>query len=100
VQIDSTKDDQIISIRDGDCRRYLVHWKDRSESDDTWITQEDLQQLALDLLEFCESHLELYSTRSSSFHPGSTDEGITLVPLPTYKRLRRHVTSAPLWLWF
>ena len=31
-QIDSIKDDQIIS------RRYLVYWKGRLESDDTWIT--------------------------------------------------------------
>jgi len=34
-QIDSIKDDQIISTRDGGCRRYLVHWKGRLESDDT-----------------------------------------------------------------
>ena len=69
-QIDSIKDDQIISTRDGDCRWYLVHWKSCSESNDTWITREDLQRLALDLLEFYESHLEPYSTGSSSFPPG------------------------------
>ena len=37
-QIDSIKDDQIISTRDDGCRRFLVHWKGRPESDDTWIT--------------------------------------------------------------
>jgi len=42
-QIDSIKDDHIISTRDVGCRRYLVHWKGRAESDDTWITREDLQ---------------------------------------------------------
>ena len=99
-QIDSIKDDQIISTRDDGCRRYLVHWKGRPESDDTWITREDLQRLASDLLEFYKSHLELYSMGSSSLHRGSTDGGITPVPLCTYQRRHRRVTLAPLWLWF
>jgi len=73
----SIKDNRIISTRDGACRRYLVRWKSHSESNDTWITREDLQRLAPDLLEFYESHLESYSTGSSSFHPGSTYGGIT-----------------------
>ena len=47
-QIDSIKDDQIISTKDSGCRRYLVHQKGRPESDDTWITQ-DLQRLAPNL---------------------------------------------------
>jgi len=34
-QINNIKDDQIISTRDGGCKRYLVRWKGRSESDDT-----------------------------------------------------------------
>jgi len=42
-QIKSIKDDQIISTRDGSCRRYLVHWRGRLESDDTWITRKDLR---------------------------------------------------------
>jgi len=41
------------------------------------ITQEDLQRLAPDLLEYYESHLELYSTKSNSFHPGRVNGGIT-----------------------
>ena len=43
------------------------------------------------------SHLEPYSTGSNSFHPRSTDEGITPVPLRTYQRRRRRVTLASLW---
>ena len=34
------------------------------------------------------------------FSPRSTDEGITPVPLRTYQRHCRRVTSAPLWAWF
>jgi len=74
-QIDSIKDNQIISTRDDGCRRHLVCWKGRSESDDTWIIREDLQRLAPDLLEFYESHSEPYSTGSSSFHLGCADVG-------------------------
>jgi len=37
-EIDSIKNNQIISTRDGGCRRYLVHWIGRPESADTWIT--------------------------------------------------------------
>ena len=36
-QIDSIKNDQIISTQDGGYRRYLVHWKDCPEYDDTGL---------------------------------------------------------------
>jgi len=75
-QIDSIKDNQIISTRDDGCRRHLVCWKGRSESDDIWIIREDLQRLAPDLLEFYESHSKPYSTGLSSFHLGCADGGI------------------------
>ena len=51
-QIDSIEDDQIISTRNGGCRRYLVRWNSRLESDDIWITQEDLQRLTPNILEY------------------------------------------------
>ena len=97
-QIESRKDDQIISVKDNGCRQYLVHGKGRPESDDIWITRKDLQRLAPDLLEFYENHLKPYSTESSSFHPASTNGGITLVPLRTYQRRRHRITSTPFWL--
>ena len=40
-QIDSIKDDQIITTRNDGCRRYLLRWKGRPESDDAWITREE-----------------------------------------------------------
>jgi len=67
-QIDSIKDDQILSARDGGYRQYLVYWKGRPESDDTWITPKILQRLDLDLLEFCESFGALLDT-VESFSP-------------------------------
>ena len=49
-QIDNIQDKQIISTRDGGCKRQLVHWKIHPESDDVWITREDMQLLTPDLL--------------------------------------------------
>ena len=99
-QIHSKNDDRVISTRDGGCRRYLVHWKGRSESGDTWITREDLHRLTLNLLEYYESHLELYSTGPSFFHSGRVDGDITQTPVRRYRHRRRRVTMASLWLWF
>jgi len=69
-QIDIIKDDQIISTMYGDCRQYLVHWKGRLESDDRWITREDLQRLTLDFLEFYESLGILLDGVEVLFTPG------------------------------
>ena len=68
-QIDSIKDDQIISTRDGSCKRYLVHWKGHPESEDIWITREDLQRLAQICWNFM-SHLEPYLTGRVLFSLG------------------------------
>ncbi|WP_374695326.1 hypothetical protein ACEW7V_02420 [Areca yellow leaf disease phytoplasma] len=35
-------------------QRFLVRWQGRPESDDSWISREDLQRLNPDLLEICE----------------------------------------------
>jgi len=96
-QIDSIKDDRIISTRDGDCKRYLVRWKGDPESDDAWINRETYTRLAPSLLKFYESHSEAYSIGLSSFHPRSIDRDITPIPLCTYQRHRHRVTSALFW---
>jgi len=38
-QIDKIIDDEIISTTNGGTRRYLVHWKGKPESDDTWLDE-------------------------------------------------------------
>ena len=48
------------------CRRYLVCWNSCPEFDAAWITREDPQGLASDLLEYYESHQNPYLTGSSS----------------------------------
>ena len=65
-------DDQIITTRNKGYQRYLVRWQGRPESEDSWITREDLQQIDPDILE------TYHSTGSSSSHPGRIGVGTRL----------------------
>ena len=38
--IDSILDNQIVSTRDGGTRRYIIKWKGRSDSENSWITED------------------------------------------------------------
>ena len=65
-------DDQIITTRNKGYQRYLVRWQGRPESEDSWITREDLQQIDPDIIE------TYHSTGSSSSHPGRIGVGTRL----------------------
>jgi len=43
-------DDQIVSTRDGGTRRYLIKWKEKPDSENSWITEGDLRHLDPDRL--------------------------------------------------
>ena len=68
-KIERILDDQAISTRQNGYQRYLVRWQGRPESEDSWVTREDLQRIDPDLLEEYQSQTSLYSTESSSSHP-------------------------------
>jgi len=87
-QIEKILDDQVISTRNRGYQRYLVRWQGRPDSDDSWISREELQELDPDLLERYQSQLEPYSTGSSSSHPGRIGAGT---------RLRRRLQSS-IWI--
>ncbi|GAV75163.1 Chromo domain-containing protein [Cephalotus follicularis] len=71
-QIESILDDQINASTDGGFRRFLIHWKERPQSDDTWVFKNDIRELAPNLLElFYESN----SPESSSFQPEEYNTG-------------------------
>lgn len=72
AQVDSILSEQVISAQDG-VRRYLVRWKGRPESDDSWLTHEELMELNPDLLEFYMSSLADNLTRSSFSNQGRVD---------------------------
>ena len=63
-------DDQSITTRNKGYQRYLVRWQGRPESEDSWITREDLQQIDPDILERYHDQADPYSIGSSSSHPG------------------------------
>ena len=83
--IDVILDEQSLFTRDGTVQRFLVRWRGRPDSDCTWITREELQQLDPALLE---AYLDTLATTSS------------LPPITrTYEhRRRRHVDLVSLWL--
>ena len=78
--IDSILDDQIVSTRDGGTRCYLIKWKERPESENSWITEKNFRQLDPALLECYHSQQQLPTTHlmeSSSSHPRGINEDIT-----------------------
>jgi len=55
---------------------HLVCWQGRLRFEDSWITREDPQRLNPDPSEQYQSQINLYSTGSSSSHPGRIDGNI------------------------
>ena len=82
-------DDQAIVTRNKGYQHYLVRWQGRPDSEDSWITREDLQQIDPDILERYHSYADPYSTGSSSSHSGRIDVDIMS---------RRRLQQGSLWL--
>ena len=96
--IESILDDQVTTTRGGSYQRYRVRWSGRPESDDTWITRADLQQLAPDLLEEYDSRPhDPYST-GSSFSSHGRIGGDTRAK-PRMRALARQQTESTVSLW-
>ena len=68
-------DDQIISTRKKGYRCYQVHWEGRPDSKNSWITQEDLQRISLDLLEYYLSQTNPSLIESCFSNPRRIGEG-------------------------
>ena len=77
-RIEKILDDQAVTTRNKGYQRYLVRWYGRPESEDSWITREDLQNIDPDLLEKYQSQIDPYSMGSSSSHPGRIGAGARL----------------------
>jgi hypothetical protein len=65
-QIDAILDDQLVSTRRGVYQKFLVRWKNRPSSDDSWIKTEEVQRLDPDLYD---DYMACHLSESSSF-PG------------------------------
>ena len=65
-QIDKIVNDEIITIKDGETRKYLIRCKEMPPIDDSWIDRSELQKIDPDILEQYESS-SLNLTESSFF---------------------------------
>ncbi|PON99139.1 histone H3-K9 methyltransferase [Trema orientale] len=63
-------DDEYVTSSSGGYRRFLVCWKDRASTDDTWLTEEEFRRVDPELLD---NYLRVTSSESSSFQPGGND---------------------------
>ena len=91
-RIERILDDQIITTRNKGYQRYLVRWQGCPESEDSWISREDLQQIDPDALETYQANP--HSIGSSSSHPRRIGVGTRI-----RKRLQPiQVKSESLWL--
>ncbi|KAK8916974.1 hypothetical protein KSP39_PZI022729 [Platanthera zijinensis] len=70
-------DDEIISTADGGIHLYLVHWRNRPISNDSWITATELERLDNALLQ---QYRMDHSPVMSTFERGRID-GADPVPL-------------------
>jgi len=86
-KIERILDDQAICTRNRGYQRYLVRWQGQPESEDSWITCEDLQCLNPDLLEHYESQVIPHSIGSSSSYTGRIGGGTRI----------RHILLGPIW---
>ncbi|PKU66219.1 hypothetical protein MA16_Dca009593 [Dendrobium catenatum] len=75
-KIETILSDEIISTRDGGRHRYLVRWRGKPETEDTWLERDEIQRLDPNLLELYESSQDPYSTGSSFLPPGENDGDI------------------------
>ena len=83
--VDTILDDEFVTSRDGEFRRFLVKWHGRPDSNATWIQEDDLCHLDSSLLDF---YLSFHSSESSSFQLGGND-GAWSRPLYGPKRDRK-----------
>ncbi|CAB4263778.1 unnamed protein product [Prunus armeniaca] len=94
--VEDILDDHIVSTRQGGYHKFLVKWKNRPNSDSTWITQEDLQRIDPDILE---RYYSFISPESSSLQPGGIDADIYDKPFKVYKRRKKRSANPRLSLW-
>ena len=94
-------DEQIVSTRDGGVHRFLVQCRGRPDSNCTWITQDELQRLDPDFLEYYKSSLNFHSIGSSSSHPRGVYADTRYKPpiIHMYGRKRKKKTAQPVALW-
>ncbi|KAL7148069.1 hypothetical protein ABFS83_06G152600 [Erythranthe nasuta] len=49
--VEDIVDEQVVSTRQGGYQKFIIKWKNRPNSDNTWVTKEELQRIDPDILE-------------------------------------------------
>ncbi|KAK4477808.1 hypothetical protein RD792_017070 [Penstemon davidsonii] len=75
----------VVSTRQGGYQKFLIKWKNRPDSDNTWVTKEELQRIDPDILE---RYYSFISSESISSQPGRIDEDINSSKFKVYHRKR------------
>ena len=79
-KIEYVLDDQLVSTQQGGYQNFLVKWRGKPHSENTWIMTTDFQKLNPDLYELYQAS---NSSEPSSFKPGRIDGG---KPFKVYSR--------------
>ena len=79
-KIEYVLDDQLVSTQQGGYQNFLVKWRGKPHSENTWIMTTDFQKLNPDLYELYQAS---NSSEPSSFKPGRIDGGN---PFKVYSR--------------
>ena len=97
--VENIVDEQVVSTRHGGYQKYLIKWNDRPDSDNTWVTKEELQRIDPDILE---RYYSFISPEASPSQQGRTDEDITPKPFKFYerKRWKKRAANNYISLWF
>jgi len=87
-KVDAMLDEQIIFIRDREIQRFFICWQGHPDSNSTWITQVELQQLDPDLLKLYQSQqdLDIPATSSCSHKRVNVDESPRPLVTQVYDR--------------
>ena len=91
-------DEKVVSTRQGGYQKFLIKWKDRPDSDNSWLTKEELQRIDPDILE---KYYSFISPAVSSSPPGRIDEDIIVKPLRVYERKKgkKRTPNSSLSIW-
>ena len=81
--IEAILEDEIVSTTIGGFQRFLVNWKGRSQSSNSWIREDDLCRLDPDLLD---GYLHANSLMVSFSEPGGNDGIIKTYFRKNYKK--------------
>ncbi|KAL7117671.1 hypothetical protein ACP275_03G087200 [Erythranthe tilingii] len=97
--VEDIVDEQVVSTRQGGYQKFLIKWKNRPNSDNTWVTKEELQRIDPDILE---RYYSFISPESSFSQPRRIDEDISANTFKVYRRKKfkkqQLNTFASLWL--